>query len=84
MIDDATHSLTHCAVSLSAVCVRVVTTEPPVGDASDAFKDRRPNTAPLVGGLLGNTIADMAIYHKEEQGDDEGQCISSWRSWRVG
>ena len=60
-------------VSLNAVTVSVVTTEPPVGDASAAFKDRRPSTAPLVGGLVGSTIADMMVNQQEEV-DDEGEC----------
>ncbi|CEM16793.1 unnamed protein product [Vitrella brassicaformis CCMP3155] len=50
---------------MNTVGVRVFTTEPPVGDESDALKDRRPTTAPLVRGLLTNTIADMLIYQKE-------------------
>ncbi|CEM20143.1 unnamed protein product [Vitrella brassicaformis CCMP3155] len=52
------------------VSVSAVTIEPPVGDPSDAFKDRRPTTAPLVGGPLGSTIADMVVNRQEE--DDSG------------
>ncbi|CEL95973.1 unnamed protein product [Vitrella brassicaformis CCMP3155] len=48
------------------VGVSVITTEPPVGGASDASKDRRPTTAPLVRSLLGNPIADMALNQKEQ------------------
>ncbi|CEL93596.1 unnamed protein product [Vitrella brassicaformis CCMP3155] len=55
-----------------AADVNVVTTEPPVGGASDAFKDRRPTTAPLVRGLLSNTIAEMALTQQEEDdGEDD-------------
>ena len=54
-----------CAVPLNAVAVIVYTTEPPEGGASDVFKDRRPTTAPLVRGLLGQPIADMLIYQNE-------------------
>ncbi|CEM22498.1 unnamed protein product [Vitrella brassicaformis CCMP3155] len=54
------------------VFVSVVTNEPPVGDASDAIKDRRPTTAPLVGGLLGSTIADMVVNQQEAADEDEG------------
>ncbi|CEM35299.1 unnamed protein product [Vitrella brassicaformis CCMP3155] len=55
------------------VGVAVVTHEPPVGDASAAFKDRRPATAPLVGGALGSTIADMVVNQQETVADaDEG------------
>ncbi|CEL99398.1 unnamed protein product [Vitrella brassicaformis CCMP3155] len=43
------------------VCVSAFTTEPPVGDASAAFTDRRPATAPLVGGLLRDAIANMVV-----------------------
>jgi len=49
----------------NTVCVRVVTTEPPVGDASDAFMDRRPATAPLIRGVLEQPIADVLIYQEE-------------------
>ncbi|CEM17827.1 unnamed protein product [Vitrella brassicaformis CCMP3155] len=52
-------------VDTNEVGVFVSTNEAPVGDASDAFMDRRPATAPLVGGLLTNAIADMFIYQKE-------------------
>ncbi|CEL98440.1 unnamed protein product [Vitrella brassicaformis CCMP3155] len=55
----------------TTVAVSIVTNEPPVGDASDAFKDRRPATAPLVGGPLGSTIADMAVNQQEEASDEE-------------
>ena len=55
------------------MAVGVVTTEPPVGDASDAFKDRRLATAPLVGRPLGSTIADMVV-NRQEKVDDEGEC----------
>jgi len=53
------------------VGVAVVTHEPPVGDASAAFKDRRPATAPLVGGALGSTIADMVV-NQQEAAEEEG------------
>jgi len=53
------------------VGVAVVTNEPPVGDASAAFKDRRPATAPLVGGLVGSTIADMVVIQQEEVIEDK-------------
>ncbi|CEM12141.1 unnamed protein product [Vitrella brassicaformis CCMP3155] len=53
------------------VFVSVVTTEPPVGDPSAAFKDRRPATAPLVGGPLGSTIADMVVNRQEKVADEE-------------
>ncbi|CEL98432.1 unnamed protein product [Vitrella brassicaformis CCMP3155] len=55
----------------NSVTVGVVTDEPPVGDASDAFKDRRPSTAPLVGGLVGSTIANMVVNQQEEVTDEE-------------
>ncbi|CEM02456.1 unnamed protein product, partial [Vitrella brassicaformis CCMP3155] len=55
----------------NTVSVIVFTTEPPVGGASDAFKDRRRTTAPLVRGLLGNAIADMALNRGEVEEDDE-------------
>jgi len=54
------------------VFVSALTTEPPVGDASDAFKDRRPVTAPLVGGPLGSTIADMVVNRQEVADEEEG------------
>ncbi|CEM34557.1 unnamed protein product [Vitrella brassicaformis CCMP3155] len=60
---------THANTDTVGVCV--VTTEPPVGDAYDAFKDRRPTTAPLVGGPLGSTIADMVVNQQEEAIDEE-------------
>ncbi|CEL95994.1 unnamed protein product [Vitrella brassicaformis CCMP3155] len=50
--------------NIVGVCVS--TTEPPVSGASDTFKDRRPTAAPLVRGLLSNTIADMMICQKEK------------------
>ncbi|CEM35329.1 unnamed protein product [Vitrella brassicaformis CCMP3155] len=49
----------------NAVAVSVSTTEPPVGDASDAFMDRRPATAPLIRGVLEQPIADVLIYQEE-------------------
>ena len=52
-------------MSLNAVLVSAFTTEPPVGDASAAFKDRRPATVSLVGGPLGSTIADMVVNQQE-------------------
>ncbi|CEM01613.1 unnamed protein product [Vitrella brassicaformis CCMP3155] len=58
-------------VDMNTVVVRVVTAEPPVGGASDDLKDRRPTTAPLVRGLLGIAIADMALSQQEEEEDDE-------------
>ncbi|CEM16796.1 unnamed protein product [Vitrella brassicaformis CCMP3155] len=58
-------------VDTNIVVLRVFTTEPPVGGASDAFKDRRPTTAPLVRGMLSNSIADMALSKQEEEADDE-------------
>ncbi|CEM20131.1 unnamed protein product [Vitrella brassicaformis CCMP3155] len=55
------------------VGVSALTTEPPVGDASAAFKDRRPTTAPLMRGPLGSTIADMVVNRQEKVADeDEG------------
>ncbi|CEM07985.1 unnamed protein product [Vitrella brassicaformis CCMP3155] len=53
------------------VGVLAVTNEPPVGDPSAAFKDRRPATAPLVGGPLGSTIADMVVNQQEKVDDEE-------------
>ncbi|CEM35285.1 unnamed protein product [Vitrella brassicaformis CCMP3155] len=53
------------------VTVSVVTNEPPVGDASAAFKDRRPATASLVGGPLGSTIADMVVNQQEKVADED-------------
>ncbi|CEL98434.1 unnamed protein product [Vitrella brassicaformis CCMP3155] len=47
--------------NINTVGVDVITTEPPVGDASAAFKDRRPATAPLVGGPLVDAIANMVV-----------------------
>jgi len=47
------------------VFVSALTTEPPVGDASDAFMDRRPATAPLIRGVLEQPIADVLIYQEE-------------------
>uniref|UniRef100_A0A7S1JV35 Uncharacterized protein n=1 Tax=Vitrella brassicaformis TaxID=1169539 RepID=A0A7S1JV35_9ALVE len=55
--------------NIVGVCVS--TTEPPVSGASDTFKDRRPTAAPLVRGLLGNAIADMALNRGEVEEDDE-------------
>ncbi|CEM35390.1 unnamed protein product [Vitrella brassicaformis CCMP3155] len=59
------------------VGVAVVTNEPPVGDASAAFKDRRPATVPLVGGLVGQPIADMVVNQQEvaevEGADEDGE-----------
>ncbi|CEM39158.1 unnamed protein product [Vitrella brassicaformis CCMP3155] len=46
----------------------VVITEPPVGDASAPFKDRRPTTAPSVMGQLGKTSANMVL---NQQGEDK-------------
>ncbi|CEM22236.1 unnamed protein product [Vitrella brassicaformis CCMP3155] len=47
------------------VGVGVGTTEPPVGDPSDAFKDRRPTTATVVRGPLRDAIANMVVNQKE-------------------
>ncbi|CEL92904.1 unnamed protein product [Vitrella brassicaformis CCMP3155] len=46
--------------------VFLVTTEPPVGDPSDVFKDRRPSSAPLVRGLVGDAIAATLVYQTEK------------------
>jgi len=55
------------------VLVSARATEPPVGDASAAFKDRLPSVVPLVGGLVGQPIADMVVNQQEEVIDeDEG------------
>ncbi|CEM13323.1 unnamed protein product [Vitrella brassicaformis CCMP3155] len=54
------------------VGVSAITTEPPVGDASAAFKDRRPSTVSLVGGPLGSTIADMVVNQQEKVAEEEG------------
>ncbi|CEM13493.1 unnamed protein product [Vitrella brassicaformis CCMP3155] len=57
--------------NMDTVGVAVVTTEPPVGDASAAFKDRRPATVPLVGGLVGQPIADMVVNQQEVADEEE-------------
>ncbi|CEL92874.1 unnamed protein product [Vitrella brassicaformis CCMP3155] len=49
--------------NIVAVCV--LTTEPPVGDPSDAFMDRRPSTARLMRVPLRQAVADMLMYQKE-------------------
>ncbi|CEM35309.1 unnamed protein product [Vitrella brassicaformis CCMP3155] len=54
------------------VAVFAFTTESPVGDASDAFKDCRPTTAPLMRGPLGSTIADMVANQQEVADEEEG------------
>ena len=46
-----------------------------MGDASAALKDRRPTTAPLVGGPLGDAIADMVV-NQQEGVADEGECAA--------
>jgi len=59
------------------VLVSARATEPPVGDASAAFKDRLPSVVPLVGGLVGQPIADMVVNQQEvaevEGADEDGE-----------